>query len=559
MIPTKRSSPFARARTFHVNQTPNEGETDSTEGSPFKRPSFSRTLTTPFQVLNPSLKNVRNPFEKLTLGPTTETFNSGHAKERYLEDEALDPSQTLNLFSLSQSTSTSFKTTDIKEEDSEDDDIGDNIEETDHDLVDQGASKHSMPGNNDILPDQELSASEILGGSSKKLKADYKVSSTAPLDWTLKTSFSITSQETLTWCDQGTPRDDITALQSFISDPPSLKGRGSNTSTPNASLTSSARSRLLSTTHYWMYPANNPSISQAKNISKLLKNAGNMSSSDKNSIMDLFSKASEWKQAFKALYQSCRNGACPYFYYVGSAWTILFQHGSISLSGEMEATLTHSTPGLRKVLEDEEIKFERLPDVTGKTTIHYFSSKHDLDKLDDDLEPTQVKTPLQVPLTQSSDRNLSNTLLFKGQLDVHGLFSYLLNMKTSYEDGFLYQSPNLIANVPFLHAALKRAQVTKCRVVSKPIEGTDKMQKEFRIDIQGTLLPTSVKELCNLVADQQGAAGYSCTAASDARSFGLNLRPLTCEESSQADALTSPKALDQLRYDGGLQHYSWLA
>jgi len=116
-----------------------------------------------------------------------------------------------------------------------------------------------------------------------------QVSSTAPLDWTLKTSFSITSQETLTWCDQGTPRDDITALQSFVSDPPS------NTSTPNTNLTSSARSRLLSTTHYWMYPANNPSISQAKNISKLLKNAGNMSSSDKNSIMDLFSKASEWQ------------------------------------------------------------------------------------------------------------------------------------------------------------------------------------------------------------------------------------------------------------------------
>ncbi|KAF9362891.1 hypothetical protein BGX34_005298 [Mortierella sp. NVP85] len=368
MIPTKRSSPFARARTFHVNQTPNEGGTDSTEGSPFKRPSFSRTLTTPFQVLNPSMKNVRNPFEKLTLGPRTETPNTGHApgdaKERYLEDEALDPSQTLNLFSLSKSTSTSYKTTDIKEEDSEDYDSGDdNIGETDQDVADQGASKHSMPGNNDILPDQELSASQILGGSSKKLKADNKVSSTAPLDWTLKTSFSITSQETLTW-----------------------------------------------------------------------------------------------KQAFKALYQSCRNGACPYFYYVGSAWTILFQHGSISLSGEMEATLTHSTPGLRKVLEDEEIKFERLPDVTGKTTIHHFSSKHDLDKLDDDSEPTQVKTPLQVPLMQSSDRNLSNTLLFKGQLDVHGLFSYLLNMKTSYEDGFLYQSPNLIADVPFLHAALKRAQ-----------------------------------------------------------------------------------------------------
>lgn len=161
---------------------------------------------------------------------------------------------------------------------------------------------------------------------------------------------------------------------------------------------------------------------------------------------------------------------------------------------------------------------------------------------------------------QAADQNLSNTLLFKGQLDVHGLFSYLLNMKPSYEDGFLYQSPTLIANVPFLHAALKRSQVAKCRVVSKPIEGTDKMQREFRVDIQGTLLPTSVKELYSIFVAQQGATGFNCTAASDARSFGLNLRPLLSppkEGLSEASALASPRALDQLRYDGGLQQFTW--
>lgn len=77
MIPTKRSSPFVRARTFHVNRTrkgldgEEEEEAGTTGGSPFKRPSLARTLSNPFQVLTPSLKNVRNPFERLTLTPTT--------------------------------------------------------------------------------------------------------------------------------------------------------------------------------------------------------------------------------------------------------------------------------------------------------------------------------------------------------------------------------------------------------------------------------------------------------------------------------------------------------
>ncbi|KAG0228954.1 hypothetical protein BGX31_006370 [Mortierella sp. GBA43] len=199
--------------------------------------------------------------------------------------------------------------------------------------------------------------------------------------------------------------------------------------------------------------------------------------------------------------------------------------------------------------------------MTGKTTIHNFSSKHDLDNLDDHgVESGQVHDPLKAPPTESLDQSFSNTLLFRGQLDVHGLFSYLLNMKTSYEDGFLYQAPSLMADVPFLHAALKRAQVTKCRVVSKPIEGTDKMQREFRVDIQGTLLPTSVKELCGILADQQRTNGFNCTAASDARSFGLNLRPLVPpkeEDPSKELALTSPRALDQLRYDGSLQEFAW--
>ncbi|KAG0009050.1 hypothetical protein BGZ80_002794 [Entomortierella chlamydospora] len=231
------------------------------------------------------------------------------------------------------------------------------------------------------------------------------------------------------------------------------------------------------------------------------------------------------------------------------------------MSSEIEATLTNSTPGLREVLEREEIKFERLPNTARKTTIHNFSSKHDLENFDeDDMESISKSTESKALLLQPENHNLSDNLLFKGSLDVHGLFSYLLNLKPSYEDGFLHQSPNLIARVPFHHAALKRAQISKCRVVSRHTEGTDKMQTEFRVDVQGTLLPTSVNEFHRVFAGQQRATGYTCVASSEPRSLGLNLRPLLNDQtkSPEIPPFVSPKALDQLRYNHSLKQFSWL-
>ncbi|KAG0228955.1 hypothetical protein BGX31_006371 [Mortierella sp. GBA43] len=136
MIPTKRSSPFTRARTFHGNQARKEqGEDADMEGSPFKRPSFARTLSTPFQVLNPSLKNIRNPFEKLALGPRTEDSQSGSALNHASQDireEGFESTSTLSKAG-------------IPREDSSDDDDDDLEEEQDPDPVKTEASESKPP------------------------------------------------------------------------------------------------------------------------------------------------------------------------------------------------------------------------------------------------------------------------------------------------------------------------------------------------------------------------------------------------------------------------------
>ena len=50
-------------------------------------------------------------------------------------------------------------------------------------------------------------------------------------------------------------------------------------------------------------------------------------------------------------------------------------------------------------------------------------------------------------------------------------------------------------------------QISKCKVVGRSVQGTDKMQKEYRIEIHGTILPNSVKDLYQIFATQQQPVG----------------------------------------------------
>ncbi|KAK3845165.1 MAG: hypothetical protein J3R72DRAFT_437026 [Linnemannia gamsii] len=599
MLPTKRSSPFVRTRSFQDRNAKDRADGD---GPPFAKRPFTRTMSSPFQVVTPSMKGTKNPFEKLAVTPSSPVPNSlstDYAALRIAEDqsddiqdESMDPNKTLQMFSFSQRNSATITATarEPLSEPDDDDDADQLQDDTPMDSFDSPVKQESsqlgsrkprlqealeMSSRHSTRIVKEVQAPEV-SNAKKKPGTENKISAAIPVDWTLKSSISITSPESLTWCDQSSPMDEIDALQHFIS---SQKFFSNSQNEPELDLDISPRTLILSATYHWIYPTNTPSVPQAQNISKLLKNASNMSWSDKTTITEIFSRSAEWKQSFKAIYQSFRNGSCPYFYYVGTSWTVLFQHGSVSLSGEPEALLTNSTPGLWKALKDEDINYEQLENLGGKVAVNNFSSKHDLDHMEDqDLDQDEDQDQDQDQDETSASRNhtpyqllqkkdLSNTLLFRGQVDVHGLFSYLLNVKTSYEDGFLYQSPSLIAGVPFLNAALRRAQISKCKAVSRPVQGTDKMQKEYRVEIQGIVLPNSARDLYRAFAAQQQPTGYSCISTSDARSHGLNLRPLHSETSDadtettsrRENALASAKSLDQFRHDYQQRQFIWLA
>ncbi|KAF9140512.1 hypothetical protein BG015_001604 [Linnemannia schmuckeri] len=503
MLPTKRSSPFARTRSF---QDRNAKDGTDANGPPFAKRPFTRTMSSPFQVVTTSLKGTKNPFEKLAVAPSKPASNSLstdyaalHIDEDQtddLQDESMDPNRTLQMFSFSQnSAATTIIATKEPSLESGDDDE-DNTDQLQDNLTEDTHDTSLKPETNSP------------GLRRPRLQEALEMS---------LSSISITSSDSLTWCDHISPTDEIDALQHFIS---SQKTFSSPQNEPRLDLGLSPKTRVLSATYHWIYPTNTPSVHQAQNISKLLKNASNMSSSDKTAITELFSRSAEWKQSFRAIYQSFRNGACPYFYYVGTSWTILFQHGSVSLSGESEALLTNSTPGLWKALKDEDINYEQLENLGGKVAVTHFSSKHDLDHLEDqDQDETQPAT--------------TDALTYP-------FYLLMLTMKL---------------------------QISKCKMVSRPVQGTDKMQKEYRIEIHGIVLPNSVKDLYQTFAAQQRPGGYSCISTSDARSHGLNLRPLHSETADTdmetstrlAGIFASAKSLDQFRYDYTLQQYIWLS
>ncbi|KAG0327672.1 hypothetical protein BG004_002728 [Podila humilis] len=550
-------SPFARAKSFQAphnrggNNDSQSGQ-DSSTAPPFTKRAFTRTLSNPFQVLSPSLGNTKNPFEKLSKAKnnngTTSPFtkiSSASLPEDYSvlninedgesEDEAMDPNKTLRMFSFSQSSQQPNPELDQDDDDDEEeeDDEDEDKDINKDDITGEGSSNDDTPTlfdshqsrtqrpllhealemsiNRKRKSSKELELPVMLNSPSFKRDSGAKKftrRTIPPLDWSLKSGMSITSPDDLSWCDQRSPSDDIAALQKFNSQEQQQQQQTRQQSQDQEI----SRINVMAAVYHWTYPTNSPSAVQAESINRLLKSATNMTANEKNSISEMFSRTAE----------------C-----------------SLSLSGEFEATLTYSTPGLRKVLIDEEIGYIQLPEIAGVKAVSSFSSKHDLEGFEDDATEQNSETTSKLPKEQS----LSNTLLFKGYIEVHGLFTYLLHLKTSYEDGFLYQSPTLTSSVPFLHAALKRAQ------------GSDKVQKEFRIEIQGTLLPMSVKHLLSLFGDRV-TNGCTFATTTDVRSHGLNLRPLHKEPpQSQAknaiEPFVSPKALDLLRYDKSSLEYSW--
>ncbi|KAK9709053.1 hypothetical protein K7432_009295 [Basidiobolus ranarum] len=164
----------------------------------------------------------------------------------------------------------------------------------------------------------------------------------APFDWTIKVRLTFTSAKSFQWCDSLVSAHQTEALNSFVKSHEPVH----------------VNSQLKKHLHSWVYPtAENPKP-YTDYLMKAMSKTSSLLAEEKQTIAEFKGSIEEWKDSFRSLYYSLRNGVCDYFYYINDQFSVLFKSKNIAHSGEFEAIMCKSTHGLRKVLQDEGIEFE---------------------------------------------------------------------------------------------------------------------------------------------------------------------------------------------------------
>ena len=175
-------------------------------------------------------------------------------------------------------------------------------------------------------------------------------------------------------------------------------------------------------------------------------------------------RVSEWARAFESLFALLRVGLCPYFYYVGEDFHVLFRAavaGAGAADQPVTALLSNSSRGLRRRLQDQVIGFtlpygmeteqteEQLRWVSSRlpfclTTVYFPSlcnttwkcmKRHDCRCLEElrrlrserggDEEGVRVRETARIGFTDGGPDSL---LLLRGRNDVAGLFNFLKDL-----------------------------------------------------------------------------------------------------------------------------------
>jgi hypothetical protein len=179
-----------------------------------------------------------------------------------------------------------------------------------------------------------------------------------PLDWGLKNSAKFYSRKSFSW----TYIDDLKsskALHRF------LHGNGPHEDHFDSS------DRFLNLLHYWQYPSSNLPPAMMKLLNKQATEMSDFSSkiifsyscfvqtkgiaqSQDNSWFH--SRLLDWTRSFESLFSMLRADLCPYFYFVGEEFQVLFH--ARTKEQPMIALLSNSNRSLRKKLDENAIFFK---------------------------------------------------------------------------------------------------------------------------------------------------------------------------------------------------------
>ncbi|XP_060649544.1 protein downstream neighbor of son homolog [Drosophila nasuta] len=378
------------------------------------------------------------------------------------------------------------------------------------------------------------------------LAARQKHTTHLPMDWCLKTRIRF-------FCPSELPATQLktsqlaSGLTSFV--------RCFDTNHSDSTLDISDATRFNQCTYYWQHP-HLPWLTLFPRSAKE-NNGITIGDRERKAL------AEEWDYSFRGLFQLLRARQCPYFYLCANSFTVLFRAAGCGGRAEMHALVTPSTRGMRNALRQEGIEYT-MPlkkDVNGgssslngslteepsneakpKTEADTTGAGKEQDEEDDDdewleslgvdereLRRIQTTHARKLQAAEMSEDFSDNSLLLIEGVECQGLFSYLLNAKSTITSvGRLAGvPPTLLSSVAFPKATMQHL-VPRSKKVR--LDGVD----YHSIDIKGLLLPTFLPSVAALLCETRQM--FSATLASSLNTLSFSKATQKLLESAPEEA-----------------------
>ncbi|KAG5243856.1 protein downstream neighbor [Salix suchowensis] len=247
-----------------------------------------------------------------------------------------------------------------------------------------------------------------------------------------------------------------------------------------------------------------------------------------------------WEDSFRSLYYMLRKNICNIFYVRTSQFVVMFT-GSDGLGRTTHlcnAYISQSTRGLRSLLREHDVCFS-MPLCHSKVEQ---VTTEDLVELSE-IEKQNLGQTRRLSSLSDVDNSPQSLLAFCGNKNVHGLYDFLLNYRSSLTFLSGVDVPVLYSAVPFQNAALSAPEI-KC-VEVKRADHNAASPKGSQGSSTGLLSSIEIKDACIpswivcRVCALMGSEGRSFEASftTDRTSIGLNVALETaCEKPDQATA-----------------------
>ncbi|XP_059475535.1 protein downstream neighbor of son homolog [Neocloeon triangulifer] len=432
-------------------------------------------------------------------------------------------------------------------------------------LLNQSSSRDSQQGpSKEALTDSFADFLDKITGSQIAAESLKKRDSVLPIDWSLKSKVRFFSKKPLPWNQNLKMLDEASGTTAFAR---CMDLKSSETS---PSISTGINAQLQQTCLTWQHPAL-PwlSLFPRTNADKKQKK---ISTPLDQIIKDALHNA--WRESFRSLLQLVRAHQCPYFYLCANKFTCLVRAAGIGGFEEINAIISPTTSGFRRLLQNDEISFT-LP--LQKEGVSSNSSPGDLDESRDgqasDTDPIEetedevddeeavewlqsigvaeaeikklnsTQSKIKNAKTTQIDQKPSSTVVVQTDAEVMALFNLLLNCRsiTTTIGTLAGIPPTLLAPVAFHGATLVPLLVGQKTVNMKG-------EQFFSAEIVGPVLPHTLRELCAQLEAHQSQFSMTSSIVDHSKAFSTLPSP-------EKPPSTSAFAQENLR-DCGLTSYS---